>query len=154
MKTLQIVNFDKRYAKDFEALNTQWLAKYFYVEEYDKQVLSNPEEYIIRKGGHIFMATIEGKAIGTVALINRDNNTFELSKMAVEEEAQGMRIGQKLMYYAINFAGENNIDRLFLDSNTILKPAISLYKKVGFKEIPVPKNTPYERCNIRMELMI
>ena len=58
------------------------------------------------------------------------------------------------MYYAINFAGEHNYSRLFLDSNTVLEPAIRLYRKVGFKEIPVPEDSPYERCNIRMELKI
>ena len=74
--------------------------------------------------------------------------------MAVTNKYQGLRIGQKLMYAAIHFAGQQGIPYLYLDSNTVLTPAITLYKKVGFKEIPVPEDTPYERCNIRMELNI
>ncbi len=36
-------------------------------------------------------------------------------------------------------------------SNAKLKPAINLYKKLGFKRI-VGERSPYERCNIQMLL--
>lgn len=153
-KQISIIDFQDQYAEDFAQLNFDWLKKYFYIEEYDKEVLSKPQKYILDKGGYIFFALVNNKVAGTVALINRDDEGYELSKMAVTEEFQGMRIGQKLMYKCIHFAGEQGFHRLFLDSNTILTPAITLYNKVGFKEIPVPKESPYERCNIRMELMI
>lgn len=149
-----IIPFNEKYAKDFTRLNFEWLEKYFYIEEYDRMVLTNPKKYILDENGHIFFAIINEKVVGTVALIKREDGIFELSKMAVTEEYKGFRIGQKLMYYCINFAGQNNFKKVFLDSNTILTPAITLYQKVGFKEIPVPEETPYERCNIRMELNI
>lgn len=149
-----IIDFDEKYTNDFTQLNFEWLKKYFYIEEYDKKVLLNPQKYILDDGGHILFALIGGKVVGTVALIKRDNDVLELSKMAVTEEYQGLRIGQKLMYACIDFAGRAGVKRLFLDSNTKLTPAITLYNKVGFREIPVPKDTPYERCNIRMELYL
>jgi N-acetylglutamate synthase-like GNAT family acetyltransferase len=151
---VEIVAFEERFAEDFAQLNFEWLEKYFYIEDYDKEVLTNPKNYILDKGGHIYMALVAGKVVGTVALIYRAKGVYELSKMAVSPNYQGLRIGQKLMYFCINKAAEMGLDRLFLDSNTKLTPAITLYHKVGFKEIPVPKNTPYERCNIRMELKI
>ncbi len=151
---VKIVPFEEQHTADFTQLNFEWLEKYFYIEDYDREVLTKPNQYIISKGGYIFMAMIDNEVVGTVALINREQDGYELSKMAVTEKYKGLRIGQKLMYYAINFAGENQIDRVFLDSNRSLTPAISLYHKVGFKEIPVPEDTPYERCNIRMELFI
>lgn len=156
MKQLKvtIVDFNEKYEQDFAQLNFEWLEKYFYIEEYDKNVLQNPQKYILNDGGHIMFALIDGKVVGTVALIKRDDNVFELSKMAVTEEYQGLKIGQKLMYASIDYAGRTGVKRLFLDSNTKLTPAITLYNKVGFKEIPVPKDTPYERCNIRMELFL
>lgn len=46
-------------------------------------------------------------------------------------------------------AGEHKI---FLYSNTILEPAISLYTNPGFREVPV--DGPYKRTNIKMELNI
>ena len=149
-----IINFEEKYTNDFTRLNFEWLEKYFYIEEYDKKVLLNPQKYILDEGGHILFALIDKKVVGTVALIKRAHGVFELSKMAVTEEYQGLRIGQKLMYACIDFAGKTGAKRLFLDSNTKLTPAITLYNKVGFREIPVPKDTPYERCNIRMELFL
>ena len=153
-KQVKIINFEDKYTKDFADLNFEWLEKYFYIEPYDREVLTQPKKYILDEGGYILMATINGEAVGTVALIKRSNTSYELSKMAVTNKYQGLRIGQKLMYAAIHFAGQQGIPYLYLDSNTVLTPAITLYKKVGFKEIPVPEDTPYERCNIRMELKI
>ena len=40
---------------------------------------------------------------------------------------------------------------IYLESNTILKPAISLYHKLGFKKV-TGHPTPYARCNIQMGL--
>ncbi len=151
---VEIVEYKEQFAADFAQLNFEWLEKYFYIEEYDREVLTNPKHYILDKSGQIYMALVDDKVVGTVALIYREGGVYELSKMAVSPNYQGLRIGQKLMYYCINKAAEMGLDRLFLDSNTKLTPAITLYHKVGFKEIPVPKDTPYERCNIRMELLI
>jgi len=151
---VKIISFEDQYREDFGRLNFAWLEKYFYIEEYDKKVLGDPRTFILNPGGHIYLALIGGAVAGTVALIARGEDTFELSKMAVSEEYLGQRVGQKLMYACIHYAAELGARRLFLDSNTILTPAITLYKKVGFKEIPVPKDSPYERCNIRMELML
>jgi N-acetylglutamate synthase-like GNAT family acetyltransferase len=149
----RIVNYRKEFAPYFYDLNIAWLKKHFYVEEYDKEVLSHPEKYILDKGGSILFAMLGEKVVGVSALINRGKDGLELSKMAVSEDYQGQHIGKKLMYASITKAIEQGTHRLFLDSNTLLKPAIQLYKQVGFKEIPVPEDTPYERCNIRMEIL-
>ena len=152
--TVTIEKYTDQYKEDFAELNFEWLEKYFYIEDYDREVLTNPEKYILADGGDIFFAVVDGKAVGTVALIKRGEGLFELSKMAVTEGYKGMRIGQKLMYACIHNAAEMGITTLFLDSNRKLTPAITLYEKVGFKEIRVPEDTPYERCNIRMELKL
>ncbi|WP_430907222.1 GNAT family N-acetyltransferase [Maribacter sp. 2-571] len=151
---VRIVGYEEVYADAFARLNIEWLERYFYVEDYDRNVLENPKEHILEPGGYIFFALAGTEVVGTVALIHRGNLGFELSKMAVTDTFQGLRIGQKLMYHCIDFAGKNNLKRLFLDSNTLLKPAIKLYQKVGFKEIAIPEKLQYARCNIRMELNV
>ena len=79
---------------------------------------------------------------------------FELTKMAVLPNQRGKYIGQKLMQHCIDFANENNFEKLMLYSNTILENAIYIYRKFGFIEIPVEANSPYGRSNIKMELYI
>jgi ribosomal protein S18 acetylase RimI-like enzyme len=151
MLDTSIIPFEEKYSNDFYNLNVEWLEKYFYVEPYDKKVLSNPKEYIIDNGGFIFFAKHEEEIVGTVALINQ-TNFFELSKMAVSPKHHGLKIGQKLMDYCIDFARRKEWKSITLYSHRTLVPAINLYKKVGFKEVEVEKNSHYERADIKMIL--
>ncbi len=74
-------------------------------------------------------------------------------KMAVSPKAQGKNIGWLLGRAAIECARAKGARSLYLESNTILKPAISLYRKLGFEKV-TGRATPYERCNIQMELIL
>jgi ribosomal protein S18 acetylase RimI-like enzyme len=148
---IEIVPFKTIHAKDFYNLNVEWLEKYFYVEPYDEKVLSNPEEYIIANGGFIFIVKNKNKAIGTIALIHQ-NTFFELSKMAILPAYRGLNIGQQLIEYCIKFAKQKKWKSITLYSHKKLVPAINLYKKVGFIEVPLEKDVHYERANIKMIL--
>lgn len=151
---INIIPFESTYASYFYDLNIEWLQTYFYVEPFDEEVLSKPEQYIINKGGHIFFAKENDTILGTVALMPTKNPlVFELTKMAVLPNQRGKNIGQKLMQYSIDFAKQNNFKGLILYSNTKLENAIYIYRKYGFIEIPVEENSPYKRSNIKMELM-
>lgn len=150
---VNIFSFKKDYAQDFYDLNIEWLESFFYVEDYDKEVLSKPETYIINKGGHIFFVACNDHIVGTVALMPTTNQwVFELTKMAVSPSFRGQNIGQKLMQHCIDFAKQNNFKALMLYSNTKLGNAIYIYKKYGFIELPLEENSPYKRSDIKMEL--
>ena len=86
---IKIVSFQKQYAQAFYDLNIEWLETYFYVEEFDKEVLSNPEKYIINPGGHIFFVIENDTVLGTVALLKASKKSFELTKMAVLPNQRG-----------------------------------------------------------------
>nr|WP_299032828.1 GNAT family N-acetyltransferase [uncultured Tenacibaculum sp.] len=150
---MKIIDYKEEYASSFYNLNIEWLQTFFYIEPYDKEVLGNPHKYIIDKGGHIFFAKLNNEIVGTVALMPMSEaNVYELTKMAVSPKHRGYKIGQKLMQHCIDFAKEKQFDKLVLYSNTKLENAIYIYRKFGFLEIPVEKDCPYERCNIKMEL--
>ncbi|OAB78630.1 GNAT family N-acetyltransferase [Cochleicola gelatinilyticus] len=151
---IEIISFDPKYASAFYEFNIEWLETFFYVEDYDKEVLSNPDEHILGPGGHIFFAKEENEILGTVALLKRGEGIFELTKMAVPPKQRGKNVGQLLMQHCINFAKENEFKKLFLYSNTKLENAIYIYRKYGFIEVPVETDSPYERSNIKMELQL
>lgn len=151
---VDIVEFESKYAGDFARLNYEWLHKYFSVEEHDTEMLEEPEEYIIKPGGQILMAISGDQVVGTTALIVEDEHTFELAKMAVTENFKGHKIGKRLMLAAINYSMKVGMKRLVLESNTSLTPAINLYIHSGFKALPLNPDTPYDRANIRMELIL
>lgn len=73
--------------------------------------------------------------------------------MAVSPRAQGKNLGFLLGQAVVNKAKELGAANIYLESNTILKPAINLYHKLGFQKI-VGRATPYKRCNIQMVLQL
>ena len=149
---IEIIDFEPKYRDDFKNLNVEWLEKYFEVEPYDNEVLSNPEKYILEKGGKIFFAKLEDKIIGTVALMPK-NSSFELTKMAVTDKIQSKGIGSLLMQKCIDEAKNLGLKEIFLFSNTKLDKAINLYKKVGFLEEHFD-SSDYKRANIYMTLKL
>lgn len=151
--TIIIIPFSPDLKEKIKRLNLEWLKKYFRVEAKDEITLSNPQAEIIDKGGMIFYAKYNDKIVGTVSLIKIDETTFELSKMAVTDGVQGLGIGNKLMEHCIEVAQQKGIKKLILYSNRKLLPAIYLYKKFGFEEIPLEDGI-YERADIKMERII
>lgn len=151
--TVEIIPFSADLAAPIKTLNLSWLKKYFKVEPKDEIVLSNPKEEIIDKGGMIFYAKYNDKIVGTVSLIKIDSITFELSKMAVADGVQGLGIGQKLLLHCLAVAETKGIQKLILYSNRKLLPAIHLYEKFGFVEVPLEDGV-YERADIKMEKVI
>ena len=125
------------------------------MEDHDKKVLNNPKKYIIDKGGVILFVLLDNSVIGTVALMpTPSKDIYELTKMAIKPNLRGKKIGQKLMTKVLKLAKVKKINKLILYSNSKLINAIHLYKKFNFKEIDVDKYSPYERANIKMELII
>jgi ribosomal protein S18 acetylase RimI-like enzyme len=148
---VHIIEFRDELAAHFKNLNIAWLEKYFYVEAIDEAMLSDPKKYIIDKGGYIFFAEMDDEIAGTFALMKVEERIFELAKMAVDEKFQGHKIGNKMMEFAIEKGKNLSATKLILYSNTMLGPAIHLYRKYGFVEVPF-ENSEYKRSNIKMEL--
>jgi len=151
---IKIISYQEKYAPSFFELNIEWLESFFYVEDYDKEVLGNPDKYIINSGGHIFFVLDNEEVIGTVALMPISETVFELTKMAVAPNQRGKKIGQQLMQHCIDFSKENNLEKLIIYSSRKLENAIYIYRKYGFIEIPVEADCHYNRCDIKMELLI
>lgn len=152
-KNVQVVEYEPQYQSAFKALNEEWISAYFEMEEADYKALDHPEEYILNKGGKILVALHQGEALGVCALIRMDDPDydFEMAKMAVSPKAQGKNIGWLLGQAVIRSARELGASKIYLESNTLLKPAINLYYKMGFQKLS-GRSTPYKRANIQMEL--
>ncbi|MFT6337683.1 MAG: GNAT superfamily N-acetyltransferase [Saprospiraceae bacterium] len=148
---IKIVDCSPIHYSSFKMLNEEWIKAYFVLEDADKRVLDDPEGYILEKGGNILCALEGDLVLGVCALMKMDveNFDYELGKMAVSPVAQGKGIGYLLGLAIIEKAKSLGATNLFLESNTKLKPALSLYRKLGFQEIE-GYSSPYERSNIQM----
>ena len=148
-----IVAFDPRWREDFARLNLEWLRRWFVVEPVDEEVLGDPEAHILAGGGRILFALdAEGeRAIGTVALRHDGDGVFEMTKMAVEPGLRGTGVGRALVLAAIEAFRELGGRELYLESSSILVPALRLYESAGFAHRPAPRpGSHYARADVHM----
>jgi len=149
---ISIRNYESIHQPWFEYLNRAWIEKYFVMEDIDIQTLQDPENYILKKDGFIFMAYLEKEIAGTVALKHIEHGIYELTKMAVDEKFRKQKLGHALAKTAIEKAKSLHAQKIILYSNTTLKPALNLYRKLGFVEIS--NDMIYKRSDIKMELQL
>jgi len=153
---LELRSFQPGDESAFRILNEQWIAKYFRIEEKDRETLCDPVGKILNHGGHIFLGTLEGEAVATCALVAMRPGEFEVAKMAVDERHRGAGIGRLLLEYTIAQAKALGARRLYLETNSTLAPAIHLYEAVGFRHLAPDQVTPspYRRANVFMEMLL
>ena len=104
----------------------------------------------MKPGGTIFIGTYNKEIAGTAAVKFVEAGVYEFTKMAVNEKFQGKKIGKAIAEKAIDWCKKSGARQIILYSNTKLETAIAMYRKLGFKEIPL--DGPYERSDIKMEL--
>jgi GNAT superfamily N-acetyltransferase len=150
---LRVVAFDRPHARAFRDLNLEWIEEFFAVEDLDRKHLGFPRESFIDTGGAIFMAELNGSAVGCCGLLKHGDGVYEISKMAVGRGFRGGGIGGILLDAVIAHARNMGARRLEIISSTLLAPAIHLYKKKGFVEVPLTSDA-YARGNIALELQL
>jgi putative acetyltransferase len=150
---MKIVDYRPEHAAAFKALNEAWIGKYFAIEPKDREVLEDPQGKIIAHGGRIFMALKDGEPVGCVAMIRLEDGGYEVAKMTVSETLRGSGLGRLLMERCIEAGREMGASHLYLETNSRLSPALSLYRTVGFRDLP-PRPTPYARADVWMELAL
>ena len=120
---IMIVDYRAEHQPWFENLNREWIERVFKMEQVDVNVLTRPEEFILKDGGVILMAYWNNEIAGTVALRKMKSGDYELTKMAVDEKFRGKGIGEALIHGLIDRAKEMGLRRVILYSNTVLENA-------------------------------
>lgn len=149
----EIIDYTAEHAQAFYALNRKWLDQFNLTETHDLMILEDPQGTIIDRGGSIFIAVENGEVIGTAAIMKESDRGFELAKMTVAEAHRGKGISKMLIEKCIATARELGADHISLFSNHLLKEAIKLYEKYGFRHREV-KDAPFETADISMILYL
>ncbi len=140
----------------FSELNEAWVRRYFKIEPRDQEIFENPAKAILEPGGQILIAEMEGKVVGTCALVPMNGGCFEISKMTVADAYSNGGIGRRLLQLAVEHAKRIGAAKLYLETNHQLTNAIHLYESVGFTHVPPERvhPSPYTRADIYMEMML
>ncbi|HSB94477.1 MAG TPA: GNAT family N-acetyltransferase [Flavitalea sp.] len=149
--TVEIINYNSRYRRQFREINLEWLDRYNLTESHDLEVLDDPQKTVLDPGGFIFLAVQNGDIVGSAALIPTTEGEFELAKMCVRPEWQGRGVSKLLLNKCIEQAQQVHARRIILYSNSKLQRAISLYERSGFKHVPV-NDAPFTTADVKMEM--
>ncbi|WP_245189409.1 GNAT family N-acetyltransferase [Lunatimonas salinarum] len=152
MGNITIHPFSPELAPYFLQINRQWIESFFSMEAFDREQLENPLDNIVHAGGQVWFAEWQGKIVGTVAVKVLHDGSYELIKMGVLPEAQRNHLGRKLVEEALAWTKARGAPKIVLYSNSVLAPAIALYRKMGFQETPIEPGK-YARCDIKMEMV-
>lgn len=152
---MKIVPYAPKYKEAFIRLNTEWLTRFYWVEDFDQYTMDHVED-LIRKGAMAYFALDDsGDVLATcmaMPLFNNDNSVWEICKLAARNQYTGTGAGSAVLQAAINYAKQCGAKKAVLISCKSLKPAIHLYRKFGFHEVPYRKEFwKSEKADIEME---
>ncbi len=147
-----IVSYSPRHAAAWKALNAAWILEAgFVLEPKDLKVLGDPEGQVLDRGGHIVLAVdAAGLALGCGSLMPMGDGTCEVAKMAVTPSARGRGLSRRILQALEDYARAQGARRLYIETNSVLTPAIRLYESFGFVHLPA-QDTPYARADVFME---
>jgi GNAT superfamily N-acetyltransferase len=149
---ISIVEYTSEHRSRFKEINEQWITRLYVMEEEDIKTVEDPEGYVLKGGGKIFIALYKNYPVGTCAYLNMGDGVYEMIKMAVDENYRGLKIGKKIGEESVQKIKELGAKKIILFSNTKGSgPAIKLYGKLGFTEVPLG-TSEFIRADIKMEL--
>ncbi|HUO29036.1 MAG TPA: GNAT family N-acetyltransferase [Bryobacteraceae bacterium] len=155
--SLSIREFQAGDEAAFYRLNEEWITQFFStLEPLDLAYLEDPQHKILERGGRIFLATLEGQAVGCCALVPIAPWEFEVAKMGVTGQLRGSGIGRRLLERIVAEARAMGARRLYIETNRTLGPAIHLYESIGFRHLPPERiaPSPYARANVFLEMFL
>lgn len=117
---------------------------------YEQEMLRGMAElYDDVEGSQMWIAELDGKMVGDIAVIKKGTNRAQLRWLGVDMDVQGHGLGNRLLAEAISFCRRKGYRQLFLGTLDLLKPARHLYDKFGFHRT---KSEPYNEWDKNREM--
>jgi len=90
-----------------------------------------------------WIAERDGRFLGCVFVVEKDQDTAQLRMLLVEPAARGMGLGKQLVAECIRFARAKRYRRMVLWTNSVLDAARHVYESVGFRLIEQGKHSAF-----------
>jgi putative acetyltransferase len=85
-----------------------------------------------------FVAVLDGRVVGSVALRDRGDGTGHFSKFFVDAAVRGRGVGRALLELAVSEARKRGVRELDLETRSQFGAAVHLYESTGWKRGPDP----------------
>ena len=122
-----------------------WLNIDLCFQNFEAELLTLDKMYALPHGGIILCKENEA-FIGCVGIRKIDDDIAEMKRMWIQTDQHGRGLGSALLEKAIDLAKDCGYKKIRLDTLNSMMPAISLYRKNGFLEIPSYYHNPDERA--------
>ncbi|MCD8085088.1 MAG: GNAT family N-acetyltransferase [Clostridiales bacterium] len=150
---MKIIPFEERYRQDFIDFNTDWIVSNFgRLEEHDLETFETIDE-TLQGGGMIFFAVEEDTALAACMAAPMEGTTWEICKLGSNKNLPHKGAGSAVFRACMDWALDHGAQRLFILSNSRLKPALHIYEKFGFREVRLD-NYEYVRGDIAFEYTV
>lgn len=152
---MRLITYDQQYRQDFIDLNIAWLERFFMVEPVDQEMLDHVDEYI-DQGGMVYFALDEyDQVLATCMVIPLENYIWEICKFAAIHQYTGTGAGSAVFKACMDHAITHGAQKISLISCRSLLPAIHIYRKFGFVEVPLNKDYwKADKADIEMEYRV
>ncbi|MGA9543968.1 MAG: GNAT family N-acetyltransferase [Candidatus Sulfotelmatobacter sp.] len=105
-------------------------------QNFDKELAGLPGDYVPPEG-RLLLAEFEGQLAACVALHNLEPHICEMKRLYLRPRFRGKGLGRALAERIIAEARQIGYQRMRLDTvEPVMKDAVAMYRKFGFKEIP------------------
>lgn len=147
---MKVIHFSEKYRQDFVDMNTDWIVSHFgSLEEHDMETFNKIDEQM-QAGAMIFFAVENDTALATCMAAPMEGATWEICKLGSNKNVPHRGAGSAVFEASMKWAMDHGAERLFIVTNSKLKPALHIYEKYGFKEIKLA-DYGYTRGNIAFE---
>jgi ribosomal protein S18 acetylase RimI-like enzyme len=120
-----------------------WLAVDLGFQHFDEELQNLQQVYNDADGG-IILCKSGNDFVGSVAIRRINTEIAELKRMYVQPAQQHKGVGQQLLDEAVALAEKYAYHYIRLDTLNHMLPAINLYSKNGFYQIPAYYHNPIE----------
>ena len=117
--------------------------QYLQIQNYDEEIAHLEHKYGA-PAGRLYLALAEGSVAGCIALRKLDDERCEMKRLYVRPEYQGQGIGRQLTERILSDACSIGYRQIQLDTFPFLEQAITMYRHMGFREIPRYNDSPMD----------
>jgi GNAT superfamily N-acetyltransferase len=152
-KKMELAKFEEKYRQAFIDFNTDWIVSNFgNLEAHDLEMFEKIDEEL--KNGAMILFAVENEIpLACCMSMPMQDGTWEICKLGSNKHVPHEGAGSLVFSAAMDWALEHGAARLFLISNSKLKPALHIYEKYGFHEVELD-DYEYVRGDIAFEYVV
>ena len=110
-------------------------------QDFEQELANLPGKYAPPDGA-LLLALRNEQPVGCVALRKLEENICEMKRLYVKPQGRGTGLGKNLAEEIINIARQLGYRLMRLDTLETLTEAVSLYQRLGFRQVPPYYDNP------------